>query len=389
MNLFLDPSSLFFLPGGIPLYTLRLFQQLPETDAVVRLHTGLATLRPARHQKLLGILSGNGLAPTVTRVLLPGLVTRRAPRLGDCLARPRLPEMDIVHATANTPPVWLPARRRALVLTIHDLVFFRHPGTGFAHQGYENWMKKTLIPAARQADMILTVSEFTKREVIDLLGVPEEKIAVTPIATQWTDSIPTSTSADTPIFLRHHGFLPNRYFLSVGQLSPRKNFGTLLEAFEHFRQKQMDARLVIVGRPGWNTQELVGRLEAGLPGVTWIRECTGNDLRTLYQYARAFFLVSWYEGFGIPLLEAMQCGCPTCYATGSSMNEIAGEAGIPVHPQNTRGITDAMSALWNTPELAETLREKGRLRAADFSWHRTAKATMNAYRMALAHDYRH
>ena len=389
MNIFLDPSSLFFLPGGIPLYTLKLFQELSRPEFNSRLYTGLATLRSARHQRLQQILADHKITPVITSVPLPGFITRHAPRLGDFLARPHLPPMDIVHATANTPPVWLPRQHRAFVLTIHDLVFFRHPGTGFAHQAYEEWMGKTLRPAAQRADMILTVSEFTKREVVDLLGVPEKKIVVTPIATQWEDATSPIPEEEDTLFLQRRNLASGGYFLSVGQLSPRKNFGTLLEAFEHFRQKQPDARLVIVGRPGWNTQELVRRLETGSPGVTWIQECNSDELRTLYRHARAFFLVSWYEGFGIPLLEAMQCGCPTCYATGSSMDEIAGDAGLAVQPGSAPGITEAMSGLWNNRGLTDDLHDKGLHRATNFSWSRTAAATLEAYRKALAHENRH
>jgi glycosyltransferase involved in cell wall biosynthesis len=385
----LDAEPLLFPCSGIGIYTRQLLRALVREMGPDGWRLSYASIRNERLRTLESVVRTEFPGVHLHTFRLPGVATRLLDRRLGAWTTPAIPGPALYHATSFMRPPWGVSFGLPQVLTIHDLAFLRETGELFGPPAYTAMLRKKLPEAARRAAMILTVSEFTKRETVSLLGIPEEKIAVTPLATQWDGEMPAEPAEQNSRLLHDHGLVPGTYFLGVGQLSPRKNFTTLLQAFAAFRQRQPDARLVLVGRPGWDAQELVGRLEAGIPGVTWFRECAGDELCMLYRRARAFFLVSWYEGFGIPLLEAMQCGCPTCYATGSSLDEVAGDAGLPVRPDDTAGIAEAMSGLWNNQALAESLREKGLRRAAGFSWHRTATTTVEAYRRALGHENRH
>jgi alpha-1,3-rhamnosyl/mannosyltransferase len=375
VNVFLDSDCLHVYPAGISIYLMRLLGEFVKVPGRVNAFLGQATVRPARFKRVKRVVVEQGLQVPFSHIYLPGRVAGCVPRLARLLSWPRLPAMQVVHAPGTYVSGWLASQNAPLVLTIHDLVFLRHPE--FAERVDAATKTRNLPAAVGSASAIITVSEFTKGEVQELLGVPAERIFVTPLAPQWTAQPPTEEQAASA--LARHGLKAGGYFLSVGTLSPRKNFGTLLEAFARMREKNPEAALVIVGAEGWHVAELAARLRAGVPGVTWIQHCSETELRALYQSARAFFLVSWYEGFGIPIVEAMSSGCPVCCATGSSMDEVAAGAGVLVPPGEAGAIASAMARLWEDSSLREKLRLAGLKRAESFSWDRTAEQTLQVY----------
>lgn len=369
LRVFFDVTSLLDGAGGIPFYTRALLRELLGRPDEVELVAGFAGLRPRNVRAMESALASLGRPLRFSRARVPGIVGRALPRLTQRLAWPPLGPIDLVHATNFLPPPW-PLHRRT-VLMVHDLAFLVDPawGTGSAA------LAERLPGAVGQAGAILTNSEFTKREVVARFRVPPERVFVSLLAPQWQtedgNAPPPKTSADTK----------DDYLLAVGALVARKNYEGLLQAFEGLRQRIGGARLVVVGGRGPGSEPIVRRMER-IPGVRWIERCSEAELRDLYVGARALAIVSWYEGFGIPVLEAMTCGCPVCHSTGSAMDEIVGGAGLAVPPDDPTAIAVGLEQLWNDSALRRQLATKGRKRARDFTWARAARATLAAYRHA-------
>ena len=375
LNAFLETVPLLTRPSGIANYVAGLLQEYARLPALVHCLSGLASGRPARQAALAERC--RSLAPEIVfaRLSCPNRLATAWPRLAALTARPRLPAVDIAHATANSFSSWLPPQARARVLTIHDVVYLRHRGGTLCSPALEASMSARLPGDCRRADLILTDSEFSKREICELLRVPADKVAVALLASSLVAPEGTAADAEAPS--------GGPYLLYVGSLDPRKNIATLLTAFASFRQAVPEARLVLVGKPGWRGEELVAASRR-TAGVEWLPGCEAAALAQLYRQARGLFLVSWYEGFGLPILEAMACGCPVCYGTGSSMAEIAGDTGIAVRPDDLDGIVDAMRLFWQGDRQTRAWRAQGRARAATFTWAQTAQATLAAYQTALA-----
>lgn len=376
-TVFLETVPLLSRPSGIANYVAGLLQEFARQPAAVRCVSGLASWRPLSLAALQQAC--RDLAPTAdfVRILCPNRVAVAAPRLAARWSRPPCPPVDIAHATANSFSSWLPPHARARVLTLHDVVPLRHRGGTMCSPALEAAMAARLPADCRRADLILTDSEFSKSEICDLLAIPPEKVVAVPLASSLQPSAGSRADAMAGLPPALEPFL-----LYVGSLDPRKNLGTLLDAFDAFRQGQPDTRLVMIGRPGWRGAEIVERL-ARTAGVTHLPTCDPDTLADLYQRARGAFLISWYEGFGLPVLEAMCLGCPVCYATGSSMGEVAGTAGLAVQPGDRDAVVEAMRLLWTDESRRRTLRDAGLNQARTFTWQRTAKATLAAYRTAL------
>lgn len=302
--------------------------------------------------------------------------------LGRKLFRGRIDRMlngvALAHATSFIAPGWLPTALPT-VLTIHDLAFLRYPQAGFGGLGEGG--EKALQNAVDAAAAVITISEFSKREIVELLGVEEGKVFVTPLAAQWV--APPQRAALPPSVFCRLGITPTRYFLSVGSVSPRKNYGMLLDAFDVCRSLAPALCLVVIGDEGWGCDEERKRL-AATPGVIWLKSCTASELAAFYQWAVGLVFPSWYEGFGIPAVEAMTMGCPVCYSRGHALDEVIRGAGIGFAPDAVAEIRDAMMGLWNNRELRQQLGDTGRQRAATFSWDITAERTLEVYAKVAA-----
>lgn len=386
----LDAEPLLFPQSGIGIYVRQLVQALVRRSGPERWRLSYASRRGDRLRRLEAIARQEFPGVPLHLFRLPGFLVTALDRHLRHWVRPPLRLPALYHATSFVRLPWGVSLGLPTVLTIYDLAFLRETRENFGPPEYTAILRQCLPRAAAAAAAVLTISEFTRREVQALLGVPAERIFVSPLGTQWEglSGPPPDPRADTALLARHH--LPaGGYFLSVGLLSPRKNFGTLLKAFAACHDDHPDMRLVIVGRPGWDCDALVRDLTAGIPGVTWLQHLSTPELQALYRQARGFVLLSWYEGFGIPVLEAMQVGCPVCVSTGSSLTEVSGNAGLSVSPGDPDGIRQAMQRLWTDDGLCARLREEGQCRARLFSWDHTARVTLDAYEFAEHHAHRH
>jgi glycosyltransferase involved in cell wall biosynthesis len=289
----------------------------------------------------------------------------------------RLTRADVFHGVLNIAPLACPVPS---VITIHDLAFLSFPQTfRRVNRSYLTWATRT---SARRAARILAVSQFTKQEIVRLLGIPPERIVVTYDACDARFAPPDPR--ELAAFRTRKG-LPERFILFVSTLEPRKNVTTLLEAYARIAGST-DAPLLIGGAKGWLYEPIFARLEAlGLGDrVRFVGFIDAAELPLWYAAATVFTLPSLYEGFGMPLLEAMACGTPVVTTTSSSLPEVVGDAGLLVPPTGADELAAALLRLLDDAGLRDELRERGLRQARRFSWRETAERTLQAYQDALA-----
>lgn len=289
----------------------------------------------------------------------------------------RARRMDLAHVQYLVPPV-APC---PVVTTIHDVAFRRFPKLfPLKHRLLLNW----LIPmAVRQAAAILTGSEATRNDLVELFGAAPESVHVTPYAAD--EAYRPMRRRDAVDAVRRHLGVPVPYILSVGVLQPRKNLPRLVRAYNRIAAR-VPHRLVLVGKEGWAPEELRAAVAETPVGreVIFTGYVADADLPALYAAADLFVYPSLYEGFGLPPLEAMACGAPVITSRVSSLPEVAGDAAVLIDPTSETELSDAMLELLGDPGRRRELSERGLARAEQFSWSRTAQLTRDVYRNVAA-----
>lgn len=285
-------------------------------------------------------------------------------------------DVDLLHMPANVIPFWLPC---PTLVTIHDTTVFHLPRNfPFWHRNYF----RLLVPwAARHASMILTVSEHSKRDIVKQFRVAPVKVVVTYLAA----SPACRTISEQEILKVRQRYELESFILTVGTLEPRKNMIRLLQAFALLRQNGFSYQLVHAGPQGWLFDDIlveVERLELQ-DSVRFLGRVPSEDLVGLYNAASAFVYPSLYEGFGLPVLEAMACGCPVISSNTSSLPEVVGDAGIMIDPYNVQQLADAIQKVLEDKVLAQDMRQRGLERAILFSWQRCAQETLDVYSQVL------
>ena len=290
--------------------------------------------------------------------------------------------LDLFHACDFTLP---PTRSRVrTVLTIYDLAYERYPAETMP--GMARYLSAVVPRSARRADHVIAISEATRADLIDLYHLPPEKISVAYPGVE-PRFHPRPDAGEEAALRARYGLPEAPFVLTVGTLQPRKNHLRLVRAFARLEASlRKQTRLVIAGGAGWayrSVQEEVVRL--GLEEqVIFTGFVADADLPALYRLATVFAYPALYEGFGLPVLEAMACGVPVVAANTSSLPEITGpEAALLVDPFDVDGIASALARLLSDEALRLSLREKGPVRAGQFTWARTAMAVWGAYERLL------
>jgi glycosyltransferase involved in cell wall biosynthesis len=356
-----------FRRAGVSNYTERLLLHLAQVDSTNR-YT---------------IFTTRGL--TAARLPLPSNFTIRSSPLPTINPRIRIPweqflapailrmiGADLYHGVLNVMPLASPVPS---VVTIHDLSPFLFPQTfRRINRAYTRWAIKV---SCRNAAHLFAVSEFTKQEMIRWLHVPAERITVTynGVDQRFQPADPAQLAA-----FRKKAGLPERFILFVGTLEPRKNLPTLLEAYARIA-KDIDAPLIIGGGKGWLYDQIFAKVEELQLGdrVRFAGFIADEELPLWYAAATVFTLPSLYEGFGIPLIEAMACGTPVVSTTSSSLPEVVGDAGLLVPPTDADALGAAMLQLLQDTNLHAELRERGIAQAQRFRWQTMAEQTRNVY----------
>lgn len=263
---------------------------------------------------------------------------------------------------------------------MHDLNFEHFPED--LPKTYSRWYRSHFPRFARKAARIVTVSEFSKQDIMAMYGITGEKIDVVHngISDRYRPLTPAEQGRARQ---RLTGGAP--YFICIGSLHPRKNIARLLDAFDRFAGSEPEARLVIVGEAFWWDQrmkEAMARLRHK-DRVVFTGRLGQEELHAVLGDARALAFVSYFEGFGIPVAEAMRCGVPVIAANATSLPEVAGDAAIYCDPFSVDSIAQAMQRLWNDQHLREQLAARGLERAATFTWDRTAEGLWRSVERAL------
>lgn len=290
----------------------------------------------------------------------------------------RIYKVDVFHGTNYCVPVFAPC---PTVVTIHDLSLFTQSHT---HEEENVKRGRRRMPImARRATMIIAPSEWTKREITEQLGVRPEKIRVIYEAAREVMK-PQALPLCQGVLDKHQ--LRRPYLIYVGTIEPRKNLLTLIRAYhELLRSTTHRPQLVLCGGRGWLYDEvfkLVEELKLQ-DQVRFTGYVEDADLPALYSAAEAFVYPSFYEGFGLPPLEAMACGAPVITSDVSSLPEVVGKAGITHAPNDARGLTEAMAKLLGDETAREHYKRSGLKQAADFSWERAARETQSVYNELL------
>ncbi len=310
--------------------------------------------------------------PWRLRVLLSSLLHHPLDQLID-------PAADIFHATDHLLP---PLHHARSVFTLYDLTFLKFPQV---HLLLNRWYSQLMVPRSlRAADAVIAISNCTKRDAVTTYGLPADRIRVIYIGVPARFQ-PVDLATAIGVRARYH--LPERFILAVGMIEPRKNLITLLDAYQGLIEHLPDLRLVIVGKRGWRADAFFARLrDLGLEDrVIFPGFVPDDDLPAVYASAAAFAFPSIYEGFGLPVLEAMACGTPVVCSNTSSLPEIAGEAAVLLPPDDVRGWLQALSHVVTDAPLRLDLRRRGLQQAAGFTWETTARQTHVVYQEIYAH----
>ncbi len=266
------------------------------------------------------------------------------------------------------------------VVTVFDMSIKRFPETHPA--GRVKFFNEYFDKRIPNANQILSISEFTKNELVEIMGISPDKITVTPLAQPENFYAPSNSQIEE--FKKEHR-LPDKFFLYLGNIEPRKNLITLIQAFKNFSNSNHNVKLILAGSQTWLSEPVIQEIKklnlensVFLPG--YVNE---NDLPLWYASSLAFVYPSKYEGFGLPVIESMAAGSPVITSNVSSIPEVAGDAAILIPPDDIDGWASAMSAIVNSPEMRERLINSGLSRAKLFSWEKCAKMTHEVYENCL------
>ncbi len=291
--------------------------------------------------------------------------------------------LDLFHAPAHyfsqITPYYLNFSVRK-VLTIHDLIPITCPAT----TNLKFW-KLTLDIIKTRVNVVIADSHQTKRDCIKYLGIPEEKIRVIYLAADQIFKVDKTNKEKFQYYLEIKHGIKFPFILGVGTLEKRKNIPNILRAFYILKKAGINHKLVIVGKNAWNSKKIfniVKELDLNRD-VIFTGYVENEDLVKLYNTADLFVYPSLYEGFGLPPVEAMSCGCPVITSNTTSLPEVVGNAGIKVDPHDYKALANEMYRILTNDDFKTELSEKGLKRAQLFSWEKTARETWKVYEEVL------
>ncbi|MBC6431149.1 glycosyltransferase family 4 protein [Nostoc sp. HG1] len=286
---------------------------------------------------------------------------------------------DILHGTNYSV---YPCKNSLKVMNIYDLTFIKYPNyVDSVVKTYTEKIKRCL----QWTDLVLTISESSKKDIIEYLEVNPKKIYVTPLASRYYPNYLSQEVAEALEKQANYDF-SKPYLLFVSTIEPRKNINNIITAFNFLKEKyKIEHQLILIGKKGWNYEPIFAAIENS-PWTNQIHHLNylSNELVALfYSKADVFVYPSHYEGFGLPVLEAMTLGAPVISSNTSSIPEVTGDAAILVDPNNPIQLGKAILKVISDSQLRQELINKGKARAKLFSWERTAKETLNAYRTII------
>ena len=371
MRIAIDAHAVGAKLGGNESYAVNLIEALAQIDSVND-YTIYITTDEAR-ERFEGRWSNFRV-----RATLPHTPLIRIPLT--LSAELRKHPVDVLHVQFTAPP-FCPC---PVVVSIHDLSFEHLPQT--FNRRSRTQLRLTVRHSAKRAARIISLSEHTRRDIIETYGIAAERIHAIPLAAP-SHFAPVTDNRELQR-VRHNYGIHGDYILSVGSIQPRKNLARLVRAFARVRATLRGnnsattlPKLVLVGKCAWLYDETLRALDE--TGVKDAVVLTGYvpqaDLPALYSGALCFVYPSYFEGFGLPPLEAMKCGAAVIVGNKTSLPEVVGDAALTVDPFDVDAIAEAMKRLIDDPVLRESLSVKGQTRAAAFDWRETARKTLKVY----------
>lgn len=384
LKIAVDATPIRQKPSGIGLYILNLIQSLHALELPEIFQLSLA-YQPSLKKWLKRDLSCSHLSNLNIQVFslpLPVTVTHLLAKfpnpilssLEPCLGFP-----DIIHGTDNYV---YPCQKSLKVMTIFDLTFIKYPH-------YVSSIVKTyrdrLNSCLKWTDLVITISQNSKKEIIEHFRVDPNRIFVTPLASRYSPNYLSTQSNEREMAYVEYN-LSKPYLLFVSTLEPRKNITNLISAFNFLKQQhKIEHHLVLIGQKGWQYKSIFTCIENS-PWKSYIHhlDYLSDELVALfYSKADVFVYPSYYEGFGLPVLEAMTLGAPVVTSNTSSLLEVAGNAALLIDPNDPIQLAEAILKVISDSQLRQDLIDKGKERAKLFSWERTARETLQAYRAII------
>ena len=368
MHIAIDAHSVGARLAGNESYASNLIEALAQIDSVNQ-YTLFVTRRQAIDR-----FRGRWPNFSVTQTLPHTPLVRIPLTLGVAL---RHKPVDVLHVQFTAPPL-APC---PLVVSIHDLSFEHLPETFKRRSRIQ--LRFTVRSSARRAARILSLSESGRQDIIETYGISPDLVTMIPLAAP-AHFAPVTDERELQR-VRHTYGIEGDYILSVGSIQPRKNLTRLVRAFSSLRLERTGVklpRLVLVGKKGWLYDETLRLIEESGLGkdILLTGYVSEADLPALYSGAICFVYASYFEGFGLPPLEAMKCGTPVIVGNKTSLPEVVGDAGLLVNPFEESEIAAALALLLDNPDLRDRLRVKGLKRAGEFSWQDTARRTLEVYK---------
>ena len=380
MRIGIDVSRYFDRSGGVGIYAANLLKYLLKIDKnnEYNAYSFFYNCFPSnwKHKKIIDEFRKYGKV-NFSQINLPTSILKRKWNNSSIEKKEKLMgSVDIIHSTAYMIPELFNAR---LVVTIHDLSFLIFP----EYHTKENYelVLSNLIYLNSRPDMVICDSLQTKKDVIKYFHVPEEKLIVIYLGVD--DSFREEIDSDFRKKILEKYGLTGKYLLCVASVEPRKNFLRIINVFSEFikQEEYKEYSLVCVGGRGWKNIEIYSlvkqkNLEGKIKFLRSIEEC---ELAPIYNQAEIFLYPSLYEGFGLPVLEAMACAVPVITSNVSSLPEVASDAAILVNPYSEKDIYTAVCSLLENGSLRKKLISKGLDRVREFSWEKTARETLKVY----------
>jgi len=357
---------------GIERYTSELIRNLGRMDSKDKF-----MLFFNKHERLPNLRFADNIIPYVSRFPTKRVMLRILWEELFLYFEIRKKKLDIFHGPSFVVPLIKPKNCK-YVITIHDLSWFLYPES---FTFFNKLFFKIFLPVSiLNSDRIIADSLSTKGDIIRFFNVNPSKIEVIYLGIDDSFIKPLRSERNEDI-LRKYG-LPKDYILSIGSLLPRKNVVNIIKAFNELKKKGLNDKLVIIGKKAWLYDQIFSvindfNIEREIIFTGYVDD---KDLPFLYSRAKLLLFPSLYEGFGLPILEAMACGCPVITSNVSSMPEVAGDAALLVNPDSVDSIVLAMEKILYNDKMRESLISKGYIQARRFNWKRTAKQTLALYR---------
>jgi glycosyltransferase involved in cell wall biosynthesis len=377
MRVAFDYTSAIHQRAGVGRYTRSLAAELEpllqDDDEFILWYSSMSrtplslTSAGARYR---GTLKRIPLSPRVASIIWQRM------RLGLPIDR-LIGKPDVVHE----PDFVAPPVKAPMIATIHDLSYLVVPE--FAHPSLKRYLESSVPRTLRRASHVIAVSETTRQDIVERYNVESERVSTIYNGVDGWFYAPEPAAVERAI--EHFG-LRRPYFIIVGTVEPRKNHLALLHAFAKLYEKRKDVSLAIVGSPGWLSEPIIAEIEKSAMSmpVRYLRFVDDTWIPSLYAGSVALVAPSWYEGFGLPVLEAMACGAAVITSDRGSLPEVAGGNAILVPPGDIEELAASMERLLDDSTLRADLVRRGREHAATFSWRAAAEEHVQLYRRVAA-----